>query len=64
MVSALSRTPTEGYDWQTNSGEMFNYFMYGAAVSEVEIDTLSGDHVVSNHDNCFVLVNDLCGDIY
>ena len=64
MVSALSRTPKEDNDWQTNSGDTYNYFSYGAAVSEVEIDTLSGDHVVSNHGNCFVLVNDLHGDRY
>ncbi|KAI0235299.1 Xanthine dehydrogenase/oxidase [Lamellibrachia satsuma] len=35
------------YDWKTNTGPMFNYFTSGVAVSEVEIDTLTGDHTVS-----------------
>ena len=51
--SAHSRTPMSDYDWQTNSGERFNYLSYGVAVSEVQIDTLTGDHVVSNQGNMF-----------
>ena len=35
------------YDWKTNTGPMFSYFTSGVAVSEVEIDTLTGDHTVS-----------------
>uniref|UniRef100_A0A8C2DMD6 Xanthine dehydrogenase n=1 Tax=Cyprinus carpio TaxID=7962 RepID=A0A8C2DMD6_CYPCA len=33
-----------GYDFETNSGRPFNYFSYGVAVSEVEIDCLTGSH--------------------
>ena len=41
------RTPDIGYDWEKNSGDPFAYFTTGAAVSEVEIDCLTGDHTVS-----------------
>ena len=40
------RTPDLGYDWKSNSGRVFNYFCFGAACSEVEIDCLTGDHQV------------------
>lgn len=33
---------------KTNSGNAFNYFTYGAACSEVEVDCLTGDHQVIN----------------
>ncbi|KAI0235298.1 Xanthine dehydrogenase/oxidase [Lamellibrachia satsuma] len=38
------------YDWKTNTGPLYNYFSYGVAVSEVEIDTLTGDHTVLRTD--------------
>ena len=37
-------TPKIHYDRKTLSGRPFFYFAYGAAVSEVAIDTLSGEH--------------------
>uniref|UniRef100_A0A3Q2NPW5 Xanthine dehydrogenase n=1 Tax=Fundulus heteroclitus TaxID=8078 RepID=A0A3Q2NPW5_FUNHE len=44
-VSSLSpRTPDLGYDFDTNSGRVFNYYSYGVACSEVEIDCLTGTH--------------------
>ena len=43
----FSRTPNIGYDFKTNSGNAFNYFVYGAGCSEVEIDCLTGDHLVN-----------------
>lgn len=43
-------TPGIGYDPATNSGHPFNYFTYGSAVSEVEIDCLTGDHQVIRTD--------------
>ena len=47
-LSVSSRTPDVGpYDWKTNTGLMYSYFSYGVAVSEVEIDTLTGGHTVS-----------------
>ncbi len=38
------RTPKIGYDRKTWSGMPFFYFCYGAAVSEVVIDTLTGEN--------------------
>uniref|UniRef100_A0A182F4M3 Xanthine dehydrogenase n=1 Tax=Anopheles albimanus TaxID=7167 RepID=A0A182F4M3_ANOAL len=43
-------TPELGYDFGTNSGKAFNYYTYGAACSEVEIDCLTGDHQVLRTD--------------
>ncbi|HQR11503.1 MAG TPA: xanthine dehydrogenase molybdopterin binding subunit [Casimicrobiaceae bacterium] len=37
-------TPRIHYDRKTLSGRPFFYFSYGAAVSEVSIDTLTGEH--------------------
>jgi len=36
-------TPDINFDWITGKGNPFSYFTYGAAVAEVEIDTLTGD---------------------
>jgi xanthine dehydrogenase/oxidase len=38
------------YNWDTNSGRLFSYYTYGAACTEVEIDTLTGDHIVLRSD--------------
>ncbi|XP_063531427.1 xanthine dehydrogenase [Cydia strobilella] len=43
-------TPGIGYNFQKNEGVPFNYFTYGVACSEVEIDCLSGDHQVVRSD--------------
>ena len=43
-------TPGIGHDPATNSGPPFNYHTYGSAVSEVEIDCLTGDHQVIRTD--------------
>ncbi|KAJ1966806.1 hypothetical protein IWQ62_002234 [Dispira parvispora] len=43
-------TPDIGYDWATNQGQMFFYFTVGTAVTEVELDVLTGDHVVIRSD--------------
>jgi xanthine dehydrogenase large subunit len=40
------RTPAIGYDRRTWRGRPFYYFAYGAAVSEVAIDTLTGENRV------------------
>ena len=42
-VSGFYMTPDIAYDFQTLKGRAFYYFCYGAAVSEVEIDTLTGE---------------------
>ncbi|PTQ11528.1 xanthine dehydrogenase molybdopterin binding subunit [Sphingomonas oleivorans] len=39
-------TPKIGYDRASHRGRPFYYFAYGAAVSEVAIDTLTGEHRV------------------
>ena len=36
-------TPDLVWEWDGSKGRPFNYFCFGAAVSEVEIDALSGD---------------------
>uniref|UniRef100_A0A673LCF9 Xanthine dehydrogenase/oxidase n=1 Tax=Sinocyclocheilus rhinocerous TaxID=307959 RepID=A0A673LCF9_9TELE len=43
-ANGFYKTPDLGYDFDTNSGRPFNYFSYGVAVSEVEIDCLTGSH--------------------
>lgn len=43
-------TPNVGYDWINQRGTPFNYYTYGTAVSEVEIDCLTGDHQVIKTD--------------
>jgi xanthine dehydrogenase/oxidase len=37
------RTPDLHFDWISGRGHPFSYYTYGAACSEVEIDTLTGD---------------------
>ncbi len=44
------RTPKVHYDRRTLSGRPFLYFAYGAAVSEVIIDTLTGEYRVERVD--------------
>lgn len=42
-VTGFYRTPEIGYDFATLTGHAFYYYCYGAAVTEVEIDTLTGE---------------------
>ncbi|KAJ3319135.1 hypothetical protein HDU76_000638 [Blyttiomyces sp. JEL0837] len=49
-ANGFYKTPDIDYDWESNTGRMFSYFTYGAACAEVEIDTLTGDHVVRRAD--------------
>lgn len=44
------KTPGLNYNRVENSGTLFNYFTYGVGCSEVEIDTLTGDHKVLKTD--------------
>ncbi|KAH0792538.1 xanthine dehydrogenase-like [Histomonas meleagridis] len=46
-------TPGVYFDWDKGTGNPFAYFVYGAAASVVEIDTLTGDHVVLRSDLVF-----------
>ncbi|XP_061114412.1 xanthine dehydrogenase/oxidase [Conger conger] len=44
-ANGFYKTPDLGYNFVTNQGRPFNYFSYGCACSEVEIDCLTGDHM-------------------
>ncbi|KAJ7166651.1 xanthine dehydrogenase [Mycena filopes] len=41
-------TPNLGYEWnnQNETGNLFHYYTQGVCATEVEIDTLTGDHTV------------------
>ena len=43
-------TPDVGYNFLDGSGTPFNYFVWGAACSEVEVDCLTGDYHVLRTD--------------
>ena len=45
-ATGFYKTPDIGYSFETNSGMLFDYYTYGAACSEVQIDCLTGDHQV------------------
>jgi xanthine dehydrogenase large subunit len=49
-ATGFYRTPKIWYDRETASGRPFLYFAYGAAVSEVEIDTLTGENRIRRVD--------------
>ncbi|CAG9815391.1 unnamed protein product, partial [Phaedon cochleariae] len=49
-ATGFHKTPDLGYNWATGEGNLFNYYTYGAACSEVEVDTLTGDHRVLRTD--------------
>ncbi|KAH0534856.1 xanthine dehydrogenase [Cotesia glomerata] len=49
-ATGFYRTPDIGFSFDTMSGIPFNYFTYGVACSEVEIDCLTGDHQVLRTD--------------
>jgi len=56
-ASGFYKTPKIHYDRATFSGRPFFYFAYGAAVSEVIVDTLTGEYRVTRVD----ILHD-CGD--
>lgn len=49
-ATGFYKTPKIHYDPRTMSGRPFYYFAYGAAVSEVELDTLTGEYRVQQVD--------------
>lgn len=49
-ATGFYKTPKIHYDRATHRGHPFYYFAYGAAVSEVEIDTLTGENRVVRAD--------------
>jgi xanthine dehydrogenase large subunit len=56
-ATGFYKTPKINYDRDSFSGRPFFYFAYGAAVSEVVVDTLTGEHRILRVD----IVHD-CGD--
>ena len=56
-ATGFYKTPKINYDRRTYSGRPFFYFAYGAAVSEVVVDTLTGESRILRVD----IVHD-CGD--
>ena len=49
-ATGFYRTPKINYDRSTFSGRPFFYYAYGAAVTEVVIDTLTGEHRMTRVD--------------
>ncbi|XP_065173832.1 xanthine dehydrogenase-like isoform X2 [Atheta coriaria] len=50
-ATGFYREPPVNWNWDTNTGDkLYNYFSFGACVSEVEIDCLTGDHQVLRTD--------------
>jgi xanthine dehydrogenase large subunit len=49
-ANGFYKTPKINYNRETGQGRPFFYFAYGAAVSEVSIDTLSGEYKVDRVD--------------
>jgi hypothetical protein len=51
-ATGFYRTPKIHYDRDSARGRPFFYYAYGAAVSEVLIDTLTGEYKVTRADTC------------
>ncbi|XP_033724917.1 xanthine dehydrogenase/oxidase-like [Pecten maximus] len=49
-ATGIFKSREEGFDFDTNTGVHANYFTYGAACTEVEIDCLTGEHQVRRVD--------------
>lgn len=58
-ATGFYRTPKIHYDRDTSSGRPFYYFANGAAVSEVLVDTLTGEYRVEQVDICHDVGNSL-----
>ncbi|MFT6772141.1 MAG: xanthine dehydrogenase large subunit, partial [Congregibacter sp.] len=58
-ATGFYRTPKIHYDRETASGRPFYYFANGAAVSEVLVDTLTGEYRVERVDICHDVGNSL-----
>ena len=49
-ATGFYRTPNIHYDYATGRGKPFHYFAYGTAVSEVEVNGLTGGHTLTRVD--------------
>jgi xanthine dehydrogenase/oxidase len=52
-------TPDIGFNWSDGKGKPFNYYTFGAAFAEAEIDSLSGDYHLLRVDIVMDLGNSL-----
>ena len=57
------KTPKIGYDKKTKSGQPFFYFANGAAVSEVIVDTMTGEYKITRTDILHDVGNSINPDI-
>ncbi|PIK36499.1 putative xanthine dehydrogenase/oxidase [Apostichopus japonicus] len=49
-VTGFHKVEDLHYDWEKNVGRPYDYFSFGTAATEVEIDCLTGDHhVIKTH---------------
>ncbi len=49
-ATGFYRTPDIGYDHAAGRGKPFHYYAYGAALTEVEVNALTGEHRVTRVD--------------
>ncbi|KAI9595521.1 xanthine dehydrogenase [Syncephalis fuscata] len=49
-ANGFYKVPDIGHNWETNEGPLYLYYTQGTAVSEVEVDILTGDHTVIRTD--------------
>ncbi|KAI0218685.1 hypothetical protein L0F63_004443 [Massospora cicadina] len=49
-ATGFYKAPLTRFDWEKGEGDIFLYFTTGVAVAQVEIDALTGDHVVLSAD--------------
>ena len=49
-ANGFYKTPGLDHDWEKNTGKLYYYHTTGCAVSMVELDTLTGDHVILKTD--------------
>ncbi|RIB09627.1 molybdopterin binding aldehyde oxidase/xanthine dehydrogenase [Gigaspora rosea] len=54
-ANGFYKTHDIGHNFEKNEGKIFLYYTTGAACSEVEIDTLTGDHIILRTDMCMDL---------
>jgi xanthine dehydrogenase/oxidase len=49
-ANGFYKTPDLDYNWETNTGNLFSYFVSGVAMTIVELDLFTGDHTILRSD--------------
>ena len=49
-TNGFYKTPDLSFDWETGKGLLYFYFTTGVSMSTVELDVLTGDHVILSSD--------------